>query len=482
MSSFVSNMTAKLFIENYKILQKSPEPSDNRPTHNYHCVDLVSTEVCKPNFEKFTIALNIDRSGSMGSLDKNSKTPLEYTIHTVKSLISYLEEIKINNPEIIIKILINAFDNKQLNIGYHEIGQSTEKYFKKINNITPRGTTDIEGAFKSILQDELYSKTDDFQKAHILFTDGKPNVGKQSAKGITDKNPKGKQIYIGYGSGHDSKLLQDMSKIVKGEYHFVDNIENAGMVYGEIIHGLLFQAVKNIKVTIKGAEAYDFQNNIWSNEINFHSFASEHSQTLILRSNWDSVEPISVSVIYSETNNNKHCKMDIFSQYNCTSGESKQTDRNLDVEKQIYRQKTLEILYDALNENYIDTHTFKESITIFEKGLKNFMKEKNLEDDPFMLKLCADIYIAYSGINSSVGDAFISSRLNCQGSQRAYQISDLTCLRQPAMSPTSFRSVNPSNNSDTIMAPPKNLRQSSCYTTPSQNRVMRSLSQPIDNQ
>ena len=95
MSSFVSNMTSKLFIENYKILQNAPENKDNRPTHNYHCVDLVSTEVCKPNFEKFTIALNIDRSGSMGSLDiKSGKTPLEFTLHTVKCLIDYLNDIK----------------------------------------------------------------------------------------------------------------------------------------------------------------------------------------------------------------------------------------------------------------------------------------------------------------------------------------------------------------------------------------------------
>ena len=492
MSSLTSStsMSSKLFIENYKIFQNSPESKENRPSHNYHSVDLVASQVNKPNFEKFLLGLNIDRSGSMGSHDKSGKTPLEFTTHTVKCLIDYLNDIKKENPEMVIKVSLNAFDDKQLKIGLHQIGKdSKSKYFEKINSIYPRGTTDIEGAFKAFLDDSLYRCFNDTEKAHILFTDGKPNIGKQSAKGITSSNPGGKQIYIGYGSGHDSKLLQNMSKLVNGQYHFVDNIENAGMIYGEIIHGLLFESVKNIKVTIKGAEAYDFEYNVWSESINFNSFASEHSQTLILRSNWDSVEPISVSVIYTETSNNvKHCKTDIFTEYNCTNGESKIDSRNIDVEKQVYRQKTMEILSTALNKKFTDLLRFKENIAAFEKGLKEFMKNKNLEDDPFMLKLVADIYIAYTGLDSYVGNAFIGSRLVSQGYQRAYQVSDLSSLRQHPKSKMTFRSAGLHRNNEvyddsqskTLLNVPKCIRQTSCYTTPSQQRTMRSMSQPIE--
>ena len=191
----------------------------------------------------------------------------------------------------------------------------------------------------SIFKDDAYTSVDKSEKAHILFTDGKPNVGKQSATGIGRKYS-GKQIYIGYGDNHDAKLLQDMAKIVNGDYHFVDNIENAGMIYGEIIHSLLYAVVENISVHIKGAEVYDYSNNTWSNKINFNSFSSEHIQTLILRSNWDSVEPINVNIIYNEVSSNiLHSKTDIFSEYNCTNGESKQCDRNIHVEKHLYRQK-----------------------------------------------------------------------------------------------------------------------------------------------
>lgn len=482
------NMTSRLFMENYNILQNCPESMDSRTSHNYHCIDLVTTTVNKPNFEKFMLALNIDRSGSMGSRDKTGKTPLDYTLHTVKTLINYLEDIKKENPEIVLKVLVNAFDDKQCNIGLHEIGKSSEEYLKKISSIFPRGTTNIEGAFETILNQDAYQYFD--EKAHILFTDGQPNVGKQSARGITEKSPGGKQIYVGYGAGHDSKLLQDMSKIVNGDYHFVDNIENAGMVYGEIIHSLLFASVKDINVKIKGAEVYDFKNNIWTDNIKFNSFSSEHKQTLILRSEWNSVEPINVNVIYSELNNNTHSKTDIYSKYNCTNGESKESQRNILVEKQIYRQKTMELLSNTLNFQYDDTELFKESLIKFEKDMKTFMNNKNLNDDSFMLKLCTDIYIAFTGIHSTVGNAFINSRLTSQGHQRAFEVSDLSNLRQPTISSPSYRrfrsdsfeeNSSPKNVENTAMSPPSSFRQTSCYATPSQQRVMRSLSQPIDN-
>ena len=271
-----------------------------------------------------------------------------------------------------------------------------------------------------------------------------------------------------------------MAKIVNGDYHFVDNIENAGMIYGEIIHSLLYAVVENISVHIKGAEVYDYSNNTWSNKINFNSFSSEHIQTLILRSNWDSVEPINVNIIYNEVSSNiLHSKTDIFSEYNCTNGESKQCDRNIHVEKHLYRQKTMEILSKALTKNYTIMSEFKDEILCFEKGLKEFMKKKNLEDDSFMLKLVADIYITFKSIDSHVGGAFIGSRLNSQGCQRAYQVSDLSSLQQDDIDDDVMYSRSANITKDQMIAP-KNIRQTSCYTTPSQARTMRSLTQPIE--
>ena len=59
------------------------------------------------------------------------------------------------------------------------------------------------------------------------------------------------------------------------------------------------------------------------------------------------------------------------------------------------------------------------------------MKDKQLEDDPFYVKIGCRYLHRIQRLNSIAGDAFIGSRLTSQANQRAYQVSDLSCLRSP---------------------------------------------------
>jgi len=487
----------KLFIQNYKILQPAPEnQEDTNLTHNYHTVDIVTNKLSTMSLKEILLALNIDRSGSMGLIASDGYSSLEHTIHTTKNIIDYLEELKDENPEIDVGVIVNAFDNKMKPIGYLKIGNKKEKqeYFKNLENLTPRGSTNISGAFQAIKEDEIYKKTHDDKKTHILMTDGRPNIGKNSANGIMESNPGGRQICIGYGTDHDAKLLQNVAEKSKGDYHFVDSIENAGMVYGEIIHSLLYCAVKDIKVVVTGAEVYDFTKNIWTTSVGFSSFASEHTQSLILRSGWDSVHTVSVNIVYTESGNKvKHSKTDVFNSYNCTNGESKIDTRDTHVEKQMFRQRTMDGLFRAKNVEYIDRPFLKKELIILENEIKAFMKTNNLEDDAFMQKLVADVYVAYNGMDSHCGVAFIGSRLTSQGNQRAYEVNNLEALSNAATaifgsvrrvegmcSAPSLNQGQSGRQEKFTMRAPQNLRQTSCYTTPTQASVMRVCSQQPD--
>ena len=517
MSSLASNANTtenKLFIENYKILQASKE-ADSKLSHNYHTADLVTGKLTSVALNELLLALNIDRSGSMGTMAKDGHTALQHTIHTTKNIINYLEELWEENPELNLSLIINLFDDRNTMIGHYKIGQKDKtlrkQFIEKLEKATPRGSTNISGAFKEIKDNAIYAATPDDKKAHILMTDGRPNIGNTSAKGINENNPGGTQICLGYSTDHDAVLLQKMTELSKGSYHFVDSIENAGMVYGEIIHALLYAAVKDISVRVRGAEVYDFTTNSWSNTVKFNSFASEHTQSLIMRSTWDSVEPINFNIVYTETGNNvTHSKTEVFNSYNCTNGESKENGRNTDVEKQMFRQKALDGLWRAKNtENFEQKQKLKTELIELKKNMEAFMKQNKLEDDAFMQKLVTDVYVAYTGMESYNRAAFIGSRLTSQGRQQAYDISNFDGLTNtnggdmlfnsaprnlrrasmPCLPGSATRSLDLKGSlskfvtdcsAPQMMAPPTmNLRQTSCYTTPTQADAMRTCSQQV---
>ena len=494
----------KLFIENYKILQKGKEHNTTL-SHNYHSVDLVTGKLEEPSQPNLLIGFSLDHSGSMAGSFTSTKnhTPLQHCLHTVNNIVDYLGDMHDDNPNLNISVTLNAFDNQIKNCGHYNVGDDIEeaKFLAKINKLKPRGGTNISGAFESLKNLPIYSQTSDSQKAHILLTDGQPNEGKTSAEGITEQNPGGKQFYIGYGIDHDANLLQKMAELTNGTYSFVESFENAGMVYGEIIHSLLYDAVKNITVTVKGAEVYDFTKNEWTSKIKFNNFASEHTQSLILRSSWNSVELVTVNIIYTETGNGViHSKTDNFNCYNCTNGESKQSNRDVDVEKQMFRQRALEGLFHAKNADYESKNSLKTQLIELEKEMKEFMDAKNLTDDAFMQKLLGDVYVAYTGMDCyGAGNAFIAARLVTQGNQMAYDVNNVDVLdRQNAVDlgdelfgghTLSAASSFPRQSSAPVsageicttirMPKPGMLRQSSCYTTPTQATVMRACSQPI---
>ena len=453
-----------LTVENYQILQASKE-ANTELSHNYHTVDLRTATLSTISANEMLLALNIDRSGSMADKAADGHNSLQHTIHTTKNIIHFLGELKEENPALNINLLVNAFDDKNTTIGHLEIGdKTTDEYLERLEKLKPRGTTNIGEAFKKIKDDAIWMATPVDKRAHILMTDGQPTAGKTSAEGIVEHSPGGKQIMIGYGVGHDAKLLQKMAELTNGSSHFVDNIENAGMVYGEIIHGLLYSAVKDVEVAVTGAEVYDFTKNEWTTSVRFSCFASEHTQTLLLRSSWDSVEVVSIIMGYTDlTHKSYYSNTDVFNSYNCT-GKSKQRDRNVGVEKQMFRQKVLDALFR------VGGSILEEELVKLRASLEEFMSKNKLEDDTFMQKLVTDVYVAYTSVLFPINAAaFIGARLSSQGNQQAYDINDFDGLTNN-LATSIFGS-----QMQTIPAI-KSLRQTSCYATPTQTMVMRSCS------
>jgi Ni,Fe-hydrogenase I large subunit len=96
----------------------------------------------------------------------------------------------------------------------------------------------------------------------------------------------------------------------------------------------------------------------------------------------------------------------------------------IDLSKYIFRQKTMELLYEASNLNINENHNYnqlKNRMKEFFKKMSIFMEQNNLKDDCFMKVLCEDIHISYTTLGSSDGIMFSESRNISQRDQSCYR-------------------------------------------------------------
>jgi hypothetical protein len=82
-------------------------------------------------------------------------------------------------------------------------------------------------------------------------------------------------IFVGFGLDHNAYLLKILSSSNKNKYYFIDALEKAGLVYGEILHSIIYKIFENISITIKGGYIYDWKKNVWSNDIVIDDLVSD---------------------------------------------------------------------------------------------------------------------------------------------------------------------------------------------------------------
>ena len=66
-------------------------------------------------------------------------------------------------------------------------------------------------------------------------------------------------MFVGFGPDHAVDLLTSLSNSSNGDYNFVNSAENAGMLYGELLHGILYNVAKDITIKMKGGKLYYYK-------------------------------------------------------------------------------------------------------------------------------------------------------------------------------------------------------------------------------
>jgi predicted CopG family antitoxin len=96
-----------------------------------------------------------------------------------------------------------------------------------------------------------------------------------------------------------------------------------------------------------------------------------------------------------------------------------------DLQRMIYRQRTLELLFIANQKmNRDEIVSLKKEMKEFMKEMKEYMKEIKELNDPLIKNLCDDIVITYRTLGTQFGPMYSSSRQTTQGEERLHNVSD----------------------------------------------------------
>lgn len=382
------------------------------------------------------LVFSVDQSGSMSDPCSDGRSKMQHIIHTLKNMIIYFRE----NPDIKVYITIDSFDELIYSIVERSAvtPDNLSELIAKIELIMPKGSTNIElalihaGNRVQQLQTEFPSHT----ICHVFMTDGVANAGEHRTDELMRLvNKDVTSAFIGFGLEHDGSLLSSLGSGKNSAYYFIDKIENSGLVYGEILHGVVYKFITNARLSVENGFIYDFKNNTWVRTIEIEDVVSESDKIYHIASNNMS------GCVISFTGNRLGDPARIH--YTIT-----RDDGCEDLSKFIYRQRTLQHLFavnsylkkkNAENVEVHDLFTFvsahdKESdeqgdyillrtgLRGFIDEMKQFMTDKQLMNDNFMKNLCDDIYICYRTFGTKYGAMYATSRQASQGNQRCYTV------------------------------------------------------------
>lgn len=107
---------------------------------------------------------------------------------------------------------------------------------------------------------------------HFFITDGDANEGVTDPETLADILSLGTRkrpmyhFFLGIDFQHNSLILRCCAERPYSEYHFIDDLENSGLVFGEIFHKILHPVAEGMQMTVlqPGWTVFDWQSNTWS--------------------------------------------------------------------------------------------------------------------------------------------------------------------------------------------------------------------------
>lgn len=263
---------------------------DTDPNTSFGCLEIHVGETTI-NIDPVFFLFSIDESGSMSEMCKDGKTKMEHIHFTMNQMLLYFAE----NPEAIIYVHVNAFDDKVRTV--IETTQITSKNVdeitEQIKKIRPQGSTNFDSALKSanqIMQNHAKKIEETCEIphriVHIFLTDGNPTIGDCSESSLTSLvDDTFSNVFIAFGLDHNAILMNKFGNVGKNTTNYlVSELEFIGFVYGEIVHNHLFKVLDNTVLEIEEGSIYDWISNEWKTSLNISALSSESKKFYYVKS------------------------------------------------------------------------------------------------------------------------------------------------------------------------------------------------------
>jgi len=418
--------------------------------NNYFGVINLKIKKMDPSIQKRHFVFNVDCSGSMSDTCNDGRTKMDHANHTLINMINYFAE----HAELMVSITVVAFDSSIYNIITNEEVRedNLDKLIQDVKKIRPKDMTNIE---KALVNSRDYiasynNNTDsDVYVSHIFMTDGDATQGETVPLKLKEYiSPLVSNIFIGFGIEHNVYLLKELASDFKNNYYFVDALEKAGLVYGEILHSIIYRVLENTNISVVNGLIYDWKKNSWVDRIDIGDLISETNKTYHILSDKPSE--------FASTFQTTHCVTKETFDFTIANSDMIE-NKFVDLTQYKYRQRTQQLLFEV-NEynfnkvnsddtplrfnrsyyNYNDTHDTHDGDDLYNskklkekmKGLLKEMQEflENLDntmvaamaDSTFIKLLCDDIYICLKTFDTEHSAMFSCARQLSQGAQRAY--------------------------------------------------------------
>ena len=453
---------------------------------------------------RINLLISIDNSGSMGDTCHDGKSKMDHAKHMLTRLVKYLFQYP--NIEGTLSIVVFDHDIQRLCMGVPlNNRESVYQLLSKISHIESIGGTDI-GQPLQIANEWVLSlpkqEGTNVVNAHIFMTDGQATYGiERTEELITIPQSNYTSYYIGFGVDHHFSLMRGLGNLPNSDYYFVESIEKAGMVYGEVLHRILYSIPQDIEIICSGGKLYDYQSNEWKNRLSLQNVARGTIRLLHTLADSDDQTPSFEIHIGDDV-----CGSQLYAHDNPYAPS---TINTLSTKIAKIRQTVLEYLFQCINSDRDSKIELTNKSKEIAAEIKAFMQVTNQLDNVVVKQLLDDVEIARRGLECGNGRMFIGARQSSCGQQRAYSVVDIeamtpvhphTCsgfshLRPPATPTRNMSFAALRHNKSKSVPPPlseeftppvivgsisptytPSAPSQSCYASPSQSLLMQELS------